>query len=393
MRFDKLRVLIGLLIIICLLAVPVLAVNKQPDAEITLDPANNKGGKFRLAYCETEPFTNYAGTFYALVIGLEKLGWINNTEGLEYVKGQDDTRVMWNWLATHEISPYLEFVGDAHFTLSLMEGEQPEDAVIKRLQNQDIDLVIGMGTRAGKALANDLHQVPAAVFSTSNAVRSDIIKADNDSGNKHIWAHMDSRLYQRQMTVFHDIFQFKKMGMIYEDSSLGRIYAAVDDAQKVAAEEGFKVVSYPIKEPANDEDRERYYADLMQIHQKLAREVDAMYLTMAPIESSRLPELLAPFYDRKIPVFSQLGTEEVMSGALISVARADFSGIGLFGAETIVCLLKGQSARELPQVFENVPHIALNLEIARKIGFKPPFEILLVADEIFQRVDTTQISN
>lgn len=389
MKSGRPAVFIVLLIIVSILAVPVFAVNKQQDSEIALTPSDNKGHKYRLAYCETEPFTNYAGTFYGLIKGLEKLGWIHNIEGLEYSQGQSDTKVMWNWLASHDVSPYLEFISDAHYTLSLMEGEQPEAAVIKRLQNQNIDLLIGMGTRAGKAVANDQHQVPVAVFSTSNAVRSGIIKSENDSGNKHIWAHMDPRLYQRQITVFHDIFGFKKMGMVYEDSSMGKIYAAVDDAQQVVAKQDFKVVAYPIKEPANDDDRERYYADLLEIHQKLAGEVDAMYLTMAPIESSRLPQLLAPFYARKIPVFSQLGTEEVQSGALISVARADFNGIGQFGAENIVRLLKGKSARELPQVFENVPHIALNLEIARKIGFKPPFEILLVADEVFQQVDTS----
>lgn len=385
---GKVRLFIGLLVIITILAVPVFASDKPQDAKINLDPSDNQGHKFRLAYCETEPFTNYAGTFYGLLKGLEKLGWISNIEGLEYIQGQSDTKAMWNWLATHDVSPYLEFVGDAHFTLSLMEGEQPETMVIQRLQNQDIDLIIGMGTRAGKAVANDQHQVPVAVFSTSNAVRSGIIKEENDSGNPHVWAHMDSRLYQRQISVFHDIFQFKKMGMVYENSSLGRIYAAVDDAHYVLAEQGAKVVTYPIQEPVDADDRERYYADLLRIHQKLANEVDAMYLTMAPIESARLPQLLEPFYAKKIPVFSQLGTEEVQCGALISVARADFSGIGQFGAENIIYLLKGKSARELPQVFENVPHIALNLEIAKRIGFKPPFEILLVADEIFQRVDT-----
>jgi len=83
-------------------------------------------------------------------------------------------------------------------------------------------------------------------------------------------------------------------------------------------------------------------------------------------------------------VFSQLGTEEVMAGALISVARADFSGVGEFGANNMIKILKGTSPRKLSQVFENIPHIALNLEVARKIGYKPPFEILLVADEIYQ---------
>lgn len=386
MKIHKWRNILIVFVIIGIFAIPALAPAMKKNNKVSLAPHDNNGHKFRIGYCETEPWVNYSGTFYALIIGLQKLGWVNNIEGLTYVNGQLDTSEMWQWMAAHDVSPYLEFVADAHYTLSLMEG-QPEETVIKRLQNQDIDLIIAMGTRAGKALANDRHRVPLAVFSTSNAVSSGIIKAENDSGNDHIWAHMDPRVYQRQINVFHDIFGFKKMGLVYEDSAMGRVFAALEDAQRVGEEQGFEVLAYPIKEPANPDDRERYYTDLLNIHQQMAGQVDAMYLTMAPIESQRLLEMLAPFYDRKIPVFSQLGTEEVKSGALLSVARADFDGVGQFGAESIIGLLNGTSARQLPQVFENVPHIALNLEIARRIDFKPPFEILLVADEIFQRVD------
>jgi ABC-type uncharacterized transport system substrate-binding protein len=342
--------------------------------------------KYRIAYCETEPWLNYAGTLYGLIKGLESSGWVTNTSGLIYKEGQMDTGAMWEWLSKQDISPNLEFVGDAHYTLSTM-SEAEKQALLSRLaQSKDIDMVIAMGTSAGVLLANDQHSIPVMVFSTSNAVRSGIIKSEQDSGSNHIWAHMDARIYKRQMNVFFDLFQFKRMGMVYENSAQGRVYAAVDDAVDLSKEMGFEVVSMPIVEPKNKDDKERYYRDLLAVHRQLAEKVDAMYLTMAPIESNRLIELLQPFYEKNIPVFSQLGTEEVMAGALMSVARADFSGIGVFGADNMIKILQGNSPQTLPQVFENVPHIALNMEVARKIGYKPPFEILLVADEIYQSI-------
>ena len=70
----------------------------------------------------------------------------------------------------------------------------------------------------------------------------------------------------------------------------------------------------------------------------------------------------------------------------MSVARADFKGIGRFGAETIHKVMQGARPRDLEQVFENSPNIILNLEVARAIGYQPRFEILLVADEVFQNL-------
>lgn len=384
---NKIRIVTCIILLFSLLLLPlpltaINGVNKEQTPENQIPVT-----KYRVAYCETEPWINYAGTLYGLIKGLEKAGWITDTSGLNYQEGQLDTKAMWEWLSTGNVSHQLEFVRDGHYSLSNM-SEADQEALISRLQQQnDIDLVISMGTAAGVLLASDRHSVPVMVFSTSNAVRSGIIKSEEDSGSDHIWAHMDARVYKRQMTVFYDLFNFKHLGMVYENSSLGRVYAAVDDAEDLAREYGFEITAMPIVEPVNEADQERYYRDLLSIHRQLAEKVDALYLTMAPIDPARLSELLQPFYEKKIPVFSQLGTEEVMAGALISVARADFSGVGEFGANNMIKILQGTSPRKLPQVHENIPHIALNMEVARKIGYKAPFEILLVADEIYQSIN------
>ena len=42
----------------------------------------------------------------------------------------------------------------------------------------------------------------------------------------------------------------------------------------------------------------------------------------------------------------------------------------------------------LEQLFEEPPKIAINLKTAELIGFDPPVDILLAADEIFQDIET-----
>ncbi|MBP2627135.1 MAG: hypothetical protein H6Q68_1846 [Firmicutes bacterium] len=350
-------------------------------------PLQDTGKKFRIAYFETRPYVSYAGTFYYVVQGLKSLGWLENINELPYKEGQVDTKEMWNWLSSHNVGSKIEFVKDGYY--SLKDDNVASKELLKRLsQDKDIDLIIVMGTVAAKAIANEQHSVPVMVFSTSNAVQSGIVEQTETSGNPHIWAHMDPNRYRQQLEVFYDIFKFKKLGFVYDPSPTGQAFAAVEDIKYVAAAEGFTIRGYEIQGTKNEEDQERFANDLLALHKKIASEVDAVYYTVTPspgLKPEKLEEILTPFYEQKIPVFSQLG-EEVPRGALLSVARPDLSGVGMFGAEQITNVFKGQSIDKLPQVYVDAPAIAINMEVARKIGYQVPFDILLVADKVYQSV-------
>ncbi len=357
-------------------------INKTSTKEAQIGFTLNNGQKWRIGYCESQPYFEFDGILYGIVNGLEEMGWLENTSALPYTPFQEDTGSMWQWLATHDLGPYIEFVEDAHYDLSVDSGEE----IIKRLQDdKDIDLMILNGTLAGLTLASDKHSVPSLVFGTSNAVKSGIIESENDSGMNHIWAHVDPGVFKRQVEVFYDIFHFKKLGILYVNDSFRRDFAAVDDVESVAQEKGFEVVHHQMVYDPNN--IEKYHKDVLEAHEKLAREVDAMYVTNGAWETSKIYELLEPFYKKKIPVFSQVGSGEVRHGSLISLARANYYGIGSFGAQTIAAVFKGISPRSLPQCYEDAPSIALNLEVAGIIGYKPTFDILLVADEIYLKIE------
>lgn len=352
-------------------------------------PVDNEGQKWRIGYSETDPFSNFAGTFYYLVQHLESEGWLSNTEDLPYTLGQSDSKEMWEWLASRDVGDYIEFVANAHYSLLISDGNVEEEMMKRLSEEKDIDLMLVMGTYAGQVVATDQHTVPTMVFSASNAVQSEIITSEMYSGHDHIWAHMDAERYQRQVHVFHDIFAFEKLGMIFEDSEIGRIIAAYDDVLEVARERDFEIMKEHVAEPTSSDPSEydSYYHDLLEASETLAQEVDALYLSFGVWEIEDLPNILQPFHEQNVPIFSQLGSEEVMHGALMSVSRADFSGIGLFGVHNIDQLFRGAKLGELPQVYGDTPSITLNLEVAEKIGYQPPFEILLVADDVYQSIN------
>ena len=347
----------------------------------------------RVAYCESGEFANYASTLQGLALGLSEIGLIGDVSALPYQIGQSETRSLWRWLAARPSGETIVFVPDAYYSFAHQNKEQQEalqEQIIARLNHGDIDILIVMGTQAGKALANERHKTPTFVFSTSNAVQAGIIAAATDSGYEHVWAHMDPARYQRQLEIFHDLINFKRLGLVYEPSLEGEAFAALPDVERVASERGFEIVRAFVKD--RQADKAEHLRQMKEAHRLLAGQgVDAVYSTLYfDRDISRLAESFAPLYEKKIPVFAQQGAAEVKGGALLSVSRADFRGIGRFGAQAIAKTLQGTSPRQIPQVYENTPNIVLNMEVAEKIDYMPNFDILLAADEIYQSIETAR---
>ena len=146
--------LVRALIVLALVSVISLGVNGEDSSKIQVEeiktgPCLNNGQKWRIGYCESQPYFEFDGILHGIVNGLEDMGWLKNTSELPYTPFQEDTRLMWKWLSTNDLGPYIEFVADAYYDLSVDSG----DEIIKRLQDDnDIDLMILNGTLAGLTL-------------------------------------------------------------------------------------------------------------------------------------------------------------------------------------------------------------------------------------------------
>jgi len=350
-------------------------------------PKTNGGEKWRIGYYEGGEYIDYQLIFTETIKGLMKLGWIEQAP-IPPQKGEQ-TKEIWAWLATVAKSKYLEFVKDAHYSANWDDKtrEKTAAAVIKRLnKKKDIDLIIAMGTWAGQDLANNKHSTRTEVISASDPIASGIIKSVEDSGYDHVHAQIDPFRYERQVGVFHDIIGFKKMGICYEDTEAGRSYAAIDKVEKIAKERGFEVVSAFTKSDVAD--AKLAEESVKSAFRELVKKSDAIYVTVQGGVSYRnIPELVKIVNESKIPTFSQSGSEEVKYGFLASLSQAGFKYIGQYHAEILAKIFNGAQPRKLPQLFEEPPKIAINIKTAEIIGFDPPVDILLAADEIFREIE------
>ena len=373
------------MLIACLVSINALATDKKA---FSMEPNLNNGKKWRIAYYEGGPYIDYQQIFSETIRGLMHLGWIETSE-LPKQKGEE-TKTLWEWLATKAKSKYLEFPKDAYYSAEWTNKQRKEkvNSLVQRLNHtKDIDLLIAMGTQAGQDFANNQHHTPTLVLSSSDPIAAGIIKSAEDSGFNHIHATVDPTRYERQIRVFHEIINFKKLGIFFEDSVNGRSFSAIDIVKKIANERNFDViVCYTFDEiiddnKAKDDSVKKCFQELID------KKVDAIYVTQQyGVNNGTIPKLVEMSLENHIPTFSQAGSSEVKYGFLLSLSQAGFKYIGDFHAQTIAQVLNGAKPGELGQLFKEPPKIAINLRTAEIIGFNPPLVMLGAADEMFEQI-------
>jgi ABC-type uncharacterized transport system substrate-binding protein len=356
-------------------------------AYFSMEPKARKDGrKWRIGYLEGGPWIEYPQNLKAVVLGLKELGWLDISNFPVY-KDEHDASALWKFVCDNAKSSYVEFVKDAFWSSGWNDElrEQLMKNCIYRLNiRKDIDLMLALGTRAGQDLATNKISVPTVVIAASDPVAAKIIKSIDDSGYDHLHARVDPTRYVRQIELFHDIIEFKKLGIAYENTDAGKSYAALTIVEKVARKRGFEIISCHSKDEIAENEEEATNS-VIKCYRDLAPKVDAVYIVMQRgITFKTLPKVLAPLIQEKIPTFSQYGSDEVKYGVLLSIAQAGFKYVGRYTAEVIAKIFNGAKPRDLDQVFEDPPKIAINLKTAIEIGYDPPVDILGAADEIYQ---------
>lgn len=349
-------------------------------------PAGDK--VWRVIYVEGGPFSDYQRIFQGLALGLEERGLIENGH-VPLPSDSEETQGMWQWLASHAGGERIVFLPDGFYSAGWdkQQRERIRQDVLQRIrERKDVDMILAFGTWAGQDFSAQDLPVPVIVSSVTNAVDSGIIPSVSDSGRDNLVAPIEPDRFKRQVLLFHDIFAFKTLGIAYEDTPAGRGSIALNEIEDAAGELGVTLVrctdTFDIQDANLASDR------LLACHKKLADQgVEAVYLTYnVGLQADAMRRVLQPLADARIPTFSQLGSPDVVHGALLSVAQSSITEEGRFSAGLVDAILKGARPRDLSPVFESPVSMALNLFMATLIGWNPPLEVLAAVDEFYQEM-------
>ncbi len=346
-----------------------------------VSPRTNAGRKWRVGYYEGGPWVDYQDILASIVRSFMDMGWVRPAV-LPQPSRDSDSSVLWRWLSEGIRSEYIDFVDNAYWSSGWDDDtrERNRNAAIERLaKRRDLDLVIAAGTWAGQDLANNMHSVPVIVISASDPVRAGIVKSARDSGFDHVFAKVDPERYIRQLRLFHNLVGFKRLGLVYENTAVGRSYAALDDVSAVAREKGFQVVvCTTLFSNSELEDTE---SGVIGCVEELAPRIDAFYLTTHRGQTTEnIDQILKPLLKWKIPTWAQPGSEFVERGVLLSTTKGENSKYGRFYAQVLAEFFNGRKLRELDQVFEDPTKLAVNMKTAEAIGYEVPPAILGTAD-------------
>ena len=206
-----------------------------------------------------------------------------------------------------------EMIGKKFFTLSSL-GIIPifcvGETLEQREQNQ-LQTVIERQLQPILEKAEILEKTPLViayepVWAIGTGLTANQEQVAEDSGFNHILAQVDPLKWQQQLNLFHNVVRLSKLGVAYENTQNAKSYAALDSVLKVAKKKGFQVKRCTA--PSDIPDVELAYPKLLQCHKRLAREVDAMFITDHGGFSGKagIKPLLAPFVKAKIPTLHRV---------------------------------------------------------------------------------------
>lgn len=384
---DRMRqwVLLGLVVGLCSISLEVMAVKGD---QFSTAPVLQKGKKWRVAFWQSGPWLTYPPRAYGFVEELMALGWVDKAS-LPPPKDANDAKTLWDWLAKDAKSPYLEFPADLFFDANWDKGLRSEQklGILERGKKGELDVVIVAGTETAKELANNEHAIPTLVMSVSDAVKAGIVSSADDSGRDHLNAGVSPKRYTRQLQLFHQVFKFKRLGMIYEGTAAGKTYAAFADAEALAKEHGFKLVTCNAVDTELNTELKAAEDAYLKCVREISPRIDAMYVSAHRAVGTKIVEIATIFNQAKIPTFSQLGSDQVKYGLLMSIAQSSRRYEGRTVARKMAQIFHGAKPRELNQVVDEPNRIAINMKAAALIGYEPATDVLDLVDEVYKKIE------
>lgn len=369
--------------------------NSEKESSNEFIKPQKRDKKQKIALIQSDDYYEYFEAFTEIYKGLETLGWVKDTDILrKRVHTMNDTLIA--DLQNYDYSDYIEFKPEYFYSFKADENNVNDKKfknLISRINNNEVDLVISLGTMATQILLSQPGYKTATLMDAiTDPVGSGLVKSIEDSGQDNLTARIDTDQYLRQVRLFYDVVNFKKMGIIYENSENGRSYAAVDYVEKVAQEKKIELIvdNGALAEPS-EEELEKGYKMYLEALDRVCPECDAIFLGVSGgLEDDNMPNVVKKLVKYKKPSFTMEGSYMVRKGAMMGVSGKE---MGMYDALKAVKILNGVKPRELSQKYEKMPKISLNLTTAHLIGYDIPVDIIKSADEIYNTIEGVDASD
>ena len=346
------------------------------------------GKAYKVAVFQAGSYSDFQKVFRQTTLALQRNGFING----ELIDRNFllDKNNSFQKMAQKTHGGCIEFVEDGFYDgyWDHDKAKDLADTLKNRIKSSnDISMVWALGTVAGQMLTDSSLNVPVLVMTPTDPESSGIIGPGEFSNKKNIHVQKEMNRYESELRLFYNTFKFKNLGVIIDDNPINQPGQAVPIIRKLSQELKFNLIE--CKGPVIGDNHAKTQSAFSTCALNLAANdaVDAVYV---PMGNGASPDnfyyQIKPLIDRKLPIFSQTGENEVQMGALMALSNADLQASGEFEARVIERIVKGEKPEMISQYYYAPLNLCLNLETARLIDFKPSFDLLIGVDLVFDRI-------
>lgn len=289
----------------------------------------------------------------------------NNPNGLRNVQGFRDGMAELGYVEGENVT-YI-------FEGSPTSGDDL-DAVLESMIEAEVDLIFTAGTPTGVAAhrATENTNIPVVFGVIADPITAGVMQDLTRPGGNMTGVRL-SQDQGRRLELLLEMVPHAKCVFVPYNPEDAAPSSAVAQVNELAPDLGIKIV----------EAKARNDSKVTELLANVPEDIDAIFLVPDSMVNSRLDDVLAVAFDRKLPV-SGPSTAQVEEGALTTYGFIHHQ-VGVQAARMAAQVLKGADPGELP-VETAESFLAINLQAAEAIGLEIPYEILQRA-EIIIRAD------
>ncbi len=245
------------------------------------------------------------------------------------------------------------------------QGEQPNcQTIAGKLVNDKSDLILAIATPAAQAVANATKDIPILVTAVTDPADAKLV-ASNTAPGGNVTGTSDLTPVEEQMKLLKQLVpNAKKVAMLYCSSEANSKFQ-VEIAKKSAAALGLETVDATVSNSN----------EIQQVVQSLVGKIDAIYVPTDNMVSAGLATVSMVVQPAKIPII--VGESAMVDKGGLATYGINYYDLGLLTAKQAVRILKdGAKPAEMPIEYSKNCKLALNKEVAAKIGITIPQELL-----------------
>ena len=240
---------------------------------------------------------------------------------------------------------------------------------IEKFVEDRVDLIVAIATPSAQA-AVEQKDIPVLFAAVTEPREAGLVETwENPNTNATGVSDLTpvEALLDMTMEVVPDA---QDIGVVYNATEVNSV-VQVELSRQVADELGINIVTASAESPE----------EVGEMAEKLADKVDVIWVPTDNTVLSAFHELTEIMDRHNMPVVGA-STEFAMEGAMYATGY-DYHALGLQAGDMAVELISGVDPAVMPVQMPTEIHIAINMQSAEKIGYRIPFEVLVIADQIF----------